>query len=284
MTDAPTPPAAAPVPKPNFEFGDAMSATFGTFFKRPFYFLAVATVGLVLTFLIAGLISLPSFIGLMELIESGGTPEDEVGLILALYIPFLVVMMLVGSFFLGIIARSAVTVRLGEGVQFGKAIKRGALGVLPLIGMGLVLLIPMYVGYLLLFVPGLYLGAMFSLILPIVVFEEKGFGALGRSISLTRGYRWVLIGFNLVIGIVATMISYVVLLVASLATFPVIALATEGDGGVIAVIIVGIVAAILFVAGYAAVIALPYIAAGVAYVRLREIKDGGGDEILKVFE
>ncbi len=287
MTDTPTPsssPAPTMAPKPPFDFGAQMSATFGTFFKKPVFFTGFIFLGMLIIFVIGGALSAAFFIPFIEALETSPDPDDELGSFFIGYGILIAVLGIGFAFLITVIVRAAVTVKLGEGVQFGTAMKRGLAGILPLIGMGLLLIIPFYIGYLLLIVPGLYLGAMFSLILPVVAFEGRGFGALGRSLELTRGYRWVLVGYNLVLGIVATLISYGFSFVAMLIIMPFVAMAAESDGSVVATIIASVIGGIIFVVGYAAVICVPYIGAAMAYVRLREIKEGGGDELLKVFE
>jgi MFS family permease len=282
MTDTSAPPAAPTVPKPNFEFGDAMGATFGTFFKRPFYFLAVSMIGMLVTFGLGALASTPSFLSLADAFEGGPLIENHLGLMLGIYIPFLIVTLVVGPFFLGLIVRPAITLRLGLGLQMGKAVQRAFVGILPMIAIALILTLPITLGYVLLIVPGLYLGAMFSLVLPAIVFEEKGLAALGRSLSLTQGYRWVLVGFHLVVGVIASLITQVTGFIVVLISVPVVMLFGEGPSvaGIAAMVVLGI----LGVAAYAAAIGLPYIPTAVAYVRLRQIKEGGGEELLKVFE
>lgn len=46
----------------------------------------------------------------------------------------------------------------------------------------------------LLVLPGLYLSALWSVLVPAILLDGTGFRALGRSARMTRGYRWPLAG------------------------------------------------------------------------------------------
>lgn len=74
---------------------------------------------------------------------------------------------------------------------------------LPLIGLGLVMMIAAFIGILLLVVPAIILGVIWIVATPTYVMERPGvFGALGRSRNLTRGHRWPIFGL-LVVYVVA---------------------------------------------------------------------------------
>src|SRR3546814_15392056 len=47
--------------------------------------------------------------------------------------------------------------------------------------------------------PGLWLLAVFAVVVPAIVVEGAGFGGLGRSIGLTKGFRWPILGAMTVI-------------------------------------------------------------------------------------
>jgi hypothetical protein len=68
----------------------------------------------------------------------------------------------------------------------------------------LVVLLALYyvsvgIGLVLLIVPGLYILARYLPLIPVVVFENVGWSGLGRARDLTRGYRWPLVGFLLIL-------------------------------------------------------------------------------------
>jgi len=48
-------------------------------------------------------------------------------------------------------------------------------------------------------IPGLWLLAVFAVVTPVIVIEGGWFGAMGRSASLTKEYRWPIVGASIVI-------------------------------------------------------------------------------------
>lgn len=66
-------------------------------------------------------------------------------------------------------------------------------------GMGIFMLV-----YFLALIPIFFwLGARFSVLLPVIVWEKLGVGAIGRSFRLTRGYALKIVGIFILFGIVA---------------------------------------------------------------------------------
>ncbi len=50
------------------------------------------------------------------------------------------------------------------------------------------------IGWVMLVVPGIWLYAVFSVVVPAIVIDRAGFGAIGRSAELTKNYRWPIVG------------------------------------------------------------------------------------------
>jgi hypothetical protein len=66
------------------------------------------------------------------------------------------------------------------------------------------LLLILLVGFLLLFIPGLWLSVALAVALPASVVEDLGpQGALRRSFDLTRGQRWRIFAFGILTGLIA---------------------------------------------------------------------------------
>jgi hypothetical protein len=95
--------------------------------------------------------------------------------------------------------------------------------VLPLIGLSLVVVLGVLVGFVLLIVPGIYLMTIWAVAAPSFVIERRGvFAAIGRSRELVKGHGWQ------VLGVIA-----VILVLALLTGIAVGALASGlGNGGV----------------------------------------------------
>ncbi len=100
-------------------------------------------------------------------------------------------------------------------VNVGRAISGGLSQIVPVIICSLVVLIATYIGIILLIVPGLYIMALWFVVVPAIVVERCGPKAFGRSAQLTEGYRWPLVGLFLLyllimiaVGVIGILIHY----------------------------------------------------------------------------
>ncbi|HXH17010.1 MAG TPA: hypothetical protein VNJ10_12855 [Sphingomonas sp.] len=95
----------------------------------------------------------------------------------------------------------------------------GVLRCLPLLAVYVLLLLGIWAGTILLLVPGIMLGVMWSVSLPAIVAERPGvFGAFGRSRALTKGARWHVFGI-LLLAFVIYMLASIAIGVASVAGY-----------------------------------------------------------------
>jgi hypothetical protein len=75
---------------------------------------------------------------------------------------------------------------------------------LPMLGLAILVGLGVFVGGLLLIVPGVILALAWSVAFPALVLEDRGvFGAFGRSAQLTRNRRWSIFLLFVLVGIVA---------------------------------------------------------------------------------
>lgn len=126
-------------------------------------------------------------------------------------------------------------------------------------------------GFMLLIVPGLWLHATFSVLLPTIVIEGAGFRALGRSAELTRNYRWPIVGLMLV-----TVLSSTLLSLAGEAAAPLAATMIPGGAFYFAIIVESAANALGF--------GLEGVAVALVFVRLKEIKEGvAGSDLVDIF-
>lgn len=80
-----------------------------------------------------------------------------------------------------------------------------------LIGAGLLAAAGIFVGLILLIVPGLVLLTRWALLAPVIVLERRTVGeALSRSNELVRGNSWPVFGLIVTIAVLGTMVSWVV--------------------------------------------------------------------------
>lgn len=102
----------------------------------------------------------------------------------------------------------------GHPVSIGECLSRGLSLILPVIGVAILVAIIMFVGFLLLVVPGIIAAVMLWVAIPVAVVERPGvIESLKRSADLTKGYRWSIFGIFIVIGIILIVISFVLSLV-----------------------------------------------------------------------
>ena len=141
----------------------------------------------------------------------------------------------------------------------------GRLG--PIVGLSFVVGILIFLGVILLVIPGLIVMTIFAVAVPVCIAERLGVaGSMRRSASLTKGNRWRIFGVLALVGL-ATVIPLTIIAVA--AAF--VGSETFGD-----------IASYLtqaFVGAFNAVVA------GVLYYQLRAVKEGVDiDKIAEVFD
>lgn len=154
--------------------------------------------------------------------------------------------------------------KLGRRTDLGAAV-RYALGYLvPIVVLSLAAGIASGLATLALVVPGLWVFAVFSMLVPCVLVEQAGFNGLSRSAQITKGYRWPVLG-----ALVVVMIVVVVLSIVLQAVLAPIAMS------------LGVAVSVLVFSLIAAVTGIPYcVLITLIYARLREIKEGRGVEDL----
>lgn len=143
-------------------------------------------------------------------------------------------------------------------------ILRSAVGlILPLVGLTILYMLGLMVGWLLLLVPGIIVAVMWSVSVPVLVAERPGIiASFGRSRALTKGSRWSIFGLMLV----AFIVLYAPLLILPLLSGGLDAetvQAASGSPASIITTILGGIAGMLLAAIIAAI-----------YVELRFVKDG----------
>ena len=247
---------ASPLPKPRFGVGARFSDTFSIFFDRLAVF---GVVGIV-----AGLLmQLPTFLavggGGFDLAEPGadqGLMAQNPILFVALSIAL---PLLVYSVLTAVLVLAAYDAKAGRRMSIGAYVATSFRRILPLIVMTIAAWLLIAIGFALLVVPGLWLLGVLSVFVPIIVIEGNGFGSLARSSALTKGYRWPIVGFILLVYLVFYLVTALI----------------AGLGVLLAG---GIPILFLLLQGVASGVSAAFasIAVAVTYARLREIKDGVG--------
>lgn len=157
--------------------------------------------------------------------------------------------------------------RLGRPLRAGDYVLTVARRAVPLTACSLLVWICVTLGLVALIVPGLWLYALWSLILPAILVESLGFAALDRSAELTRGYRWPVLGTLFVLAAcslgMSTALGYLAGAASSFVPNTALvlkALTPLASAGVL------------------------FVGTALLYLRLREIKEGTGTEsVAQVF-
>jgi hypothetical protein len=105
----------------------------------------------------------------------------------------------------------AFEVMRGRPVNLGESAKVALRRFFPIIGLAIVVPVLIYLGAILLIVPGIILYTMWFVATPVCVVERLGtFRSMGRSRQLTKGNRWRVLGLSLVIFIPALIVGSIV--------------------------------------------------------------------------
>jgi len=107
--------------------------------------------------------------------------------------------------------------QMDRNARMGQYVGRAVRMIIPLLLLTLVQWVLISIGFIFLIFPGLYIAAMLYVMIPAVMVESAGFGAFGRSLRLSEGYRIsiILVAFLLVvacvvIGLIAAAIGFAV--------------------------------------------------------------------------
>jgi len=175
---------------------------------------------------------------------------------------------------IALLVQMAYNAKLGRPQEIGRYFGPALRSAFPIVILTTVAGLLTGIGAVFLVIPGLWIYAVFSVIVPAIVIERAGFGAMGRSAKLTKEYRWPVLGTLLLIGIVTAILSAVVAFVFS-------AVSAIVGGGAFGIAVSVIVNAALYAVSYG----LSGIAVSLIYARLREIKEGVGvDALADVFD
>lgn len=268
-----------PEPQMHLGVGAILSETFGLFGRNFVFFFSLGA----LPSVVLGVINIG-----VERAQRDAMIGTDVYPSTLVYTSFVIgLVALIGYLLLqGIMARSAIALKTGNGTQLSQAVMSSLSGLLPITILGLAAGVMIVLGFLALIIPALYVAAMVSVFVPAIVFEKRGFGALGRSFELTRGYRWAIAGVMIVINLIGTVISGVL---GAIVAFVALAEVIGNDPTTLDMQDV-VLARQLLSTGSEALrngISLPLsmISTALIFVRLREIKEGGdAQDLVRVFE
>ncbi len=179
----------------------------------------------ILALLLAGAPALVSTIGLVGLLGkvmtmSGTGAPDLRGLGQGVTLTFAggLIGLIANAVLQGAIIYGTASYLNGRAASFGDCLGAGLRRCLPLIGLMLLMIPALVVGFVLFFVPGVMMGVAWIAAAPALVVERTGvFGAFSRSADLTRGRRWPIFGLLLLYFIVISIVQQVIINLAGAA-------------------------------------------------------------------
>ncbi len=174
----------------------------------------------------------------------------------------------------GTLTRASVDDLSGKGVQLSAAVSNAVAMILPLVGLGLLVGLGVAVGLIALIVPGIFLALCWMVASPVMVVERLGvIASMQRSMQLTQGHRWAILGL-----IVLFMIAYMIVaaVIGAIIGGSMADLANPAGPPLTFVLIMTLVGVVLSVVGT--------VGAAAIYFELRQIKEGVGvTELAQVF-
>lgn len=143
------------------------------------------------TYLLLASISIPPmavYLLLTDSPEGIGVPGIELQVYYFTAMTLHVVLLSVAQ---AIIAYGVVQSLSGRDVSIGESIKQGLRRFFPLVGVAILVMLAVYIGLVLLVIPGLWLATLFWVSITTCVVERLGpVGSLKRSSDLSKGHRW----------------------------------------------------------------------------------------------
>jgi len=224
----------------NLGVGAIVSESFSILFGNIVPIAITSFVPIVLGLLISGLfVGMPVAMGFEE-------PNFLLGTSVVIgFIGSTLVQVAVYGVIIAALVQLAYDAKLSRPISYKKYAKAAIATLVPNVVQMLIVGILATIGFLFFIIPGLWIYGVYSVLVPAIVIERAGFGAMRRSQALTKEYRWPVIGAVLLVLICASLLN---------------------------------MAAVFGVA-------LISISVALIYARLREIKEGVGvDNLVAVFE
>jgi MFS family permease len=246
-----------------FRTGSVIARSFSIFFRN------IAPFGLIALVLTSPTYVYAILAGAPEPTEFSGFESAAGGGFAVIIVEFLLGYLVMAALVFGTIQDLR-----GSKVSVGECFSQGVARMFPVMGIAILAGILTGLATLAFVIPGIIVGIMLWVTIPVAVVERRGIGSLARSSELTKGYRWRIF-FALIIMIV---IFFGAGLVFGMITFGVL----EAAGGTVGAI-TGILALDwIFSALISMFIAIVY---AVSYHDLRVAKEGvDTDQIAAVFD
>jgi hypothetical protein len=186
--------AAAPMAAGEFRIGDVFSKT-ATLLSRNF-----------LTFFVVAIVA-----SLPRLLWAGVDEQTAANFPWGRFFGGLGFFLILNTLAQAVILYGAFQAMRGRPVNLGECLKVGLSRFFPIVGLVICAYLAIWIGLILLIVPGIILGIMWYVATPVCVVEQKGpLASLGRSSELTKGHRWKIFGMVLLLIVVAAIVGAII--------------------------------------------------------------------------
>lgn len=192
-------PGMGAIERPALGVGTIFTDTFAIFFRRPHWFLLLAVGPAALIHVLDNLLS--------AIMVTDGTDYDLIFSSALIYWGLSMLAATVGgSLGIALIVQAAEDTRFGRRTRPLAYVGRMLRCAVPVAFLAVGLGIFKAIGIALLVVPGVWLLGLWVAVIPAVVLERAGVGAVARSHALTLGYRWPAAGAFIIIWLLMAII------------------------------------------------------------------------------
>ncbi len=183
--------------------GTIVGDTFSIFFKK-------IHLVLLLAFIPALLEGILTAFAISQPLENVATGGGDTASFATTFLVTLIISLVTVAVTTAMVIQLAYDAKLGRpariGSYFSAAIKN-----LPAIAvLSIVTTILYSLASIFLLLPGLWVYAVFSVIVPAIVIDGAGFGAMGRSAALTKNYRWPIVGSLILVVLCIMLVPFVI--------------------------------------------------------------------------
>lgn len=198
MTDTAHPETHMP-----FGVGAVVSDTFSIFFRKLHIIILLGFIPALIDVIVNNYVASPASAPVP------GTEFDWAAFASGFTIVFLVTLIAV-AVTTAMVIQLAYDAKMGRPAQIGRYFSAAVSNLPAIVVLSVVITILYIIGFVLLIVPGIWLYGVFSVLVPAIVIDKAGFGAMRRSAELTKNYRWPIIGTLVLVTLCVFLVSFVV--------------------------------------------------------------------------
>ena len=202
-----------------FRVGTCLSKSLAAFFKNFISFNVIGLIVMVPGVLLIVLLFGNTFVALMTYDPATTAVPPDMGEAFGIaFLGAFAVMIVLQYLLTGAIVYGALQHLDGHKPSIVASLMQGLRRIIPIILVAIITTVLVWIGLVLLIVPGIIIALMLCVAIPVVMVEGPGvLASLSRSRALTKGSRWRLLGLLLIAFIGTTVLSMIVSTVVSVA-------------------------------------------------------------------